>query len=103
MIDGIRPGLACRPKLLPADLSRNGATAMDTGTYCPHHNLCWITGGSVDDLKVLGAVLMSELASGQVSAVGARMRGRHPRWQARNLQSRGSVGSWHACRGQAAA
>ena len=85
-IDGIRPGLAGRPKLLLPDLKKDRTIAMDDGRYYPHHNLYYIAGGPVVDLKVLGAVLMSEFSLNQLNAVGIHMRGGYTRWQAQSLR-----------------
>jgi len=85
-IDVIRQDLVRMPKLLLPDLSRNRAISMDAGMYYPHHNLYYVTGGRIDHLKALGAVLMSGFASRQISAVSVKMRGGMPRWQAQNLR-----------------
>ena len=85
-IDSIRLGLEHEPKLLLPDLKKNRLIAMDDGIYYPHHNLYHITGGSVTDLKTLGAVLMSDISLNQLSAVGIHMRGGYVRWQAQSLR-----------------
>ena len=85
-IDAVHHGLVQRPKLLLPDLKKDNAIAMDHGKYYPHHNLYYITGGSVEDLKVLGAVLLSETLLEQLDSVGVHMRGGYTRWQAQSVR-----------------
>ena len=85
-IDMLHVSLVMKPKLLLPDMKKDRTIAMDSGAYYPHHNLYYVVGNAIDDLKVLGAILMSDLSLNQLNSVGMHMRGGYTRWQAQSLR-----------------
>jgi hypothetical protein len=85
-IDRIYDDLLPRPKLLLPDIKKSRIIAMDEGLYYPHHNLYYIINESTEDLKILGALLMSEFSSNQLNNVSVKMHGGLARWQAQSLR-----------------
>ena len=86
-IDRVIEGLQDRPKLLLADMSMRIWPVLDEGRYYPHHNLYWIHEETSDwDLKVLGGLLLSDVAELFVSTYCVRMRGGTLRFQAQYLR-----------------
>lgn len=85
-IDRIYDNLLPRPKLLLPDIKKSRVVAMDEGLYYPHHNLYYIINESIEDLKILGALLMSESSSTQLNNVSVTMHGGYARWQAQSLR-----------------
>jgi adenine-specific DNA-methyltransferase len=85
-IDGINQHLQKTPKLLIPDIKKDRVIALDEGKYYPHHNVYYITHRDKQLLEALGAVLMSDLCTEQVSAVGVVMSGGYPRWQSQTLR-----------------
>lgn len=85
-IDKIKPELQRKPKLLLPDLTGNKILFIDKGDYYPHHNIYYITGESIDSLKILASVLMSDFVKDQMSQIGIRMNGGMPRFQAQVLK-----------------
>jgi len=85
-IDKIKPELVRKPKLLLPDIAGIKKLLIDTGEFYPHHNLYYITGQSVDKLKILASILMSNFIREQLSQIGIRMNGGFPRFQAQILK-----------------
>ena len=54
--------------------------------YYPHHNLYYITGNSLEKLKVLAAILLTEFVRNQLLEISVKMNGGYPRWQSQNLR-----------------
>jgi hypothetical protein len=84
-IDRVTPGLAYSPKLLFADLGSRIRPVLEQGGHYPHHNLYWVT-SSQWDLRVLGGLLLSDIANLFISAYCVRMRGGTLRFQAQYLR-----------------
>lgn len=84
-IDRVIEGLATTPKLLLADMTDRIRPVLDDGKYYPHHNLYWITSDDWD-LRVLGGLLLSDVAELFVSTYCVRMRGGTLRLQAQYLR-----------------
>ena len=60
---------------------------LDVGEYYPHHNLYWIHEDESDwDLRVLGGLLLSDVAELFISTYCVRMRGGTLRFQAQYLR-----------------
>ena len=72
-------------KLYIADIKDRLLPALDRGETYPHHNLYWITSEQWD-LRVLGALLMSEVGEFFIHCYGVRMRGGFLRFQAQYLR-----------------
>jgi tRNA1(Val) A37 N6-methylase TrmN6 len=85
-IDKIKPELVAKPKLLLPDIAGIKKLLIDNGEFYPHHNLYYITGQSVDKLKILASILMSNFIREQLSQIGIRMNGGFPRFQAQILK-----------------
>ncbi len=84
-IDRVIEGLLTRPKLYVPDFKDVIFPVLDEGATYPHHNLYWITSDAWD-LRVLGGLLMSEVANLFVEAYSVRMRGGYLRFQAQYLR-----------------
>lgn len=84
-IDRVNLSLFKKHKLYIADIKDRLLPALDTGHTYPHHNLYWIT-SEAWDLKVLGALLMSEVGEFFIKCYGVRMRGGYLRFQAQYLR-----------------
>lgn len=84
-IDRVIEGLKDRPKLYLPDFSEIIFPVLDEGGTYPHHNLYWIT-SDVWDLRVLGGLLMSDIANLFIEAYSVRMRGGFLRFQAQYLR-----------------
>ncbi len=84
-IDRVNLSLVTKPKLYIADIKNRLLPALDTGETYPHHNLYWITSEQWD-LKVLGALLMSEVGEFFIHCYGVRIRGGYLRFQAQYLR-----------------
>lgn len=84
-IDRVIPGLAERPKLVIPDMRSQVQPYLDEQGLYPHHNLYWMT-SDVWDLRVLGGLLMSEIAQAFVETHCVRMRGGTLRLQAQYLR-----------------
>jgi hypothetical protein len=84
-IDRVNLTLFKKHKLYIADIKDRLLPALDTGRTYPQHNLYWIT-SEVWDLKVLGALLMSEVGEFFIKCYGVRMRGGYLRFQAQYLR-----------------
>lgn len=84
-IDRVIEGLADRQKLYFPDFKEVIFPVLDEGTTYPHHNLYWVT-SETWDLRVLGALLLSDVANLFISAYSVRMRGGYLRFQAQYLR-----------------
>ena len=85
-IDRIVPSLKDTPKVLLPDISGNQLIFVDEGKYYPQHNLYYITGGSIRQLQLLSAMLMSDYVKGQLLSITNCMNGGYPRWQSQYLR-----------------
>lgn len=85
-IDRIVPGLQETPKVLLPDISGNQLIFVDKGQYYPQHNLYYITGGSLRQLYLLSAMLMSDYVKNQLLSITNCMNGGYPRWQSQYLR-----------------
>lgn len=85
-IDRIVPSLKDTPKVLLPDISGNQLIFVDEGKYYPQHNLYYITGGSVRQLQLLSAMLMSDYVKNQLLSITNCMNGGYPRWQSQYLR-----------------
>ena len=84
-IDRVINGLAERPKLYIPDFKEMIFPVLDEGTTYPHHNLYWVT-SDVWDLRVLGGLLLSDIANMFIESYSVRMRGGYLRFQAQYLR-----------------
>lgn len=84
-IDRVNLTLLGKPKLYIADIKDRLLPALDIGETYPQHNLYWIT-SDIWDLKVLGALLMSDIGQFFIHSYGVRMRGGYLRFQAQYLR-----------------
>jgi adenine-specific DNA-methyltransferase len=84
-IDRVIEGLADRPKLYLPDLKAAIFPVLDEGETYPHHNLYWVT-SDVWDIRVLGGLLLSDVANLFIEAYSVRMRGGYLRFQAQYLR-----------------
>ena len=84
-IDKVMPWLQQTPKLLFQDMKMRIEPVLDEGEYYPHHNLYWVVSDEWD-LKVLGGLLLSQVAEFFVSSYAVRMRGGTLRFQAQYLR-----------------
>ena len=85
-IDRILPQLKSEAKILLPDMSGNRYIFVDEGNYYPLHNLYYITGHSVRELKILSAILMSMNIRQQIGNITNNMNGGFPRWQSQYLR-----------------
>ena len=60
---------------------------MDKGEYYPHHNIYYITSDSLDDLKTLGAIMMSKMFAQSLATQSVMMHGGFVRHQSQNLRA----------------
>lgn len=84
-IDHVIDGLQDRPKLYVPDFKDAIFPVLDEGGTYPHHNLYWVTSESWD-LRVLGGLLLSDVANLFIEAYSVRMRGGFLRFQAQYLR-----------------
>jgi adenine-specific DNA-methyltransferase len=84
-IDRVIEGLADRPKLYLPDFKEATFPVLDDGRTYPHHNLYWVTSDAWD-LRVLGGLLLSDVANLFIEAYSVRMRGGFLRFQAQYLR-----------------
>jgi adenine-specific DNA-methyltransferase len=84
-IDRVSLSLLPKAKLYIADIRDRLVPCIDQGKTYPHHNIYWITSQSWD-LRVLGALLMSEVGEFFIRCYGVRMRGGYFRFQAQYLR-----------------
>lgn len=85
-IDRIIPALKSSPKILLPDISGNQYIFVDNGAYYPQHNLYYITGGSLRQLQLLSAMLMTDYVKNQLLNITNCMHGGYPRWQGQYLR-----------------
>ena len=85
-IDRVIPGLAKRSKLLIPDMRSHVQPYLDEQGLYPHHNFYWLI-SDVWDLRVLGGLLLSDVAEAFVEAYCVRMRGGTLRLQAQYLRT----------------
>jgi len=85
-IDKVIPELRDKPKLLLPDIKKNQVIALEEGRYYPHHNIYYIHNETTADLKLLGAILMSDFVLKQMQNVSTLMHGGFVRWQSQNLR-----------------
>lgn len=85
-IDRIIPNLKDSPKVLLPDISGNQLIFVDEGQFYPQHNLYYITGGSLRQLQLLSAMLMSDYVKNQLINITNCMNGGYPRWQSQYLR-----------------
>lgn len=85
-IDKIDKSLVQAPKLLMADIKKGSQVIYDDGRFYPHHNLYYLTCKSHQELKVMGAILMSDFVMQQLAQVSTLMHGGFVRWQSQNLR-----------------
>ena len=85
-IDRIVPALKDSPKVLLPDISGNQLIFVDDGRFYPQHNLYYITGGSLRQLQLLSAMLMSDYVKSQLLSITNCMNGGYPRWQSQYLR-----------------
>lgn len=85
-IDRIVPSLKDTPKILLPDISGNQMIFIDEGKFYPQHNLYYITGGSIRQLQILSAMLMTDFAKKQLFSITNCMNGGYPRWQSQYLR-----------------
>jgi hypothetical protein len=84
-IDKVDHRLIDRPKLLFPDMKLTSRPVLDPGGHYPHHNLYYVI-SDVWDLRVLGGLLMSDVAQLFIEAYAVRMRGGTLRFQAQYLR-----------------
>lgn len=85
-IDRIIPTLKDTPKVLIPDISGNRFIFVDEGFFYPQHNLYHITGGTLRQLQILSAMLMSDYVRKQLVSITNCMNGGYPRWQSQYLR-----------------
>ena len=85
-IDRINPQLKSEAKILLPDMSGNRYIFVDEGRFYPLHNLYYVSGHSVRKLKILSAILMSDIIRQQISSITNNMNGGFPRWQSQYLR-----------------
>ncbi len=84
-IDRVIPGLRESSKLLIPDMRMTMHPVLDEGQTYPHHNLYFVTSRSWD-MRVLGGLLLSRIATAFVEAYCVKMRGGTLRFQAQYLR-----------------
>ncbi len=84
-IDRVDHALFRAEKLYLPDMASRIAPVLDRGGTYPHHNIYFITPG-LWDARVLGGILLSDVAQFFVEAYGVRMRGGYLRFQAQFLR-----------------
>lgn len=85
-IDKIWASLTWQAKILLPDISGNTFVFVDEGHYYPQHNIYYITGGSLRDLQLLAALLMSDFVRDQLNKMTNKMNGGYARWQSQYLR-----------------
>ena len=85
-IDRINPRLRTEAKILLPDMSGNRYIFVDEGQFYPLHNLYYVTGHNVRKLKILSAILMSDIIRQQIGSITNNMNGGFPRWQSQYLR-----------------
>lgn len=85
-IDKIWAPLTWQAKILLPDISGNTFVFVDEGHYYPLHNIYYITGGSLRELQLLAALLMSDFMRDQLNRMTNKMNGGYARWQSQYLR-----------------
>lgn len=85
-IDKIQAPLTWQAKILLPDISGNTFIFVDEGHFYPQHNIYYITGGSLQDLKLLSSLLMSDSVRKQLNKMTNKMNGGYARWQSQYLR-----------------
>ena len=73
-------------KQLDAFLALLTQVAVDAGNYYPQHNIYYITGNEMRQLRILAAILMSEFVRNQLDNLTNHMNGGYARWQSQYLR-----------------
>jgi adenine-specific DNA-methyltransferase len=84
-IDRVDPHLLRQPKLLLPDIKASSHPVLEEGHHYPHHNLYFVTSTSWD-LRILGGLLLSDIANLFVGAYCVKMRGGCYRFEAQYLR-----------------
>ena len=84
-IDKINWQILGEPMLLFPDMAMNAAPVYSDGSRYPCHNCYWLVSKKWD-IKVLGGLLMSDIAESFIDALGVKMRGGTKRFQAQYLR-----------------
>ena len=84
-IDKINWGIMGVPMLLFPDMAMNADPVYSDGSRYPCHNCYWLVSNNWD-IKVLGGLLMSDIAESFIDALGVKMRGGTMRFQAQYLR-----------------
>ncbi|MCV7372049.1 Eco57I restriction-modification methylase domain-containing protein [Mycolicibacterium arabiense] len=84
-IDRVRPQMAATPKLLIPDIKERIFPVLDNGQFLPMHNLYYVVAPTWD-LRVLGGILMSDIATQFVSTYSVRMASGYFRVSAQYLR-----------------
>lgn len=74
------------PKILLPDNSGNSLLFIDEGRFYPLHNIYYITGEDIHQLKILCSILMSDFVRKQIQRLSNNMNGGYARWQSQNLR-----------------
>lgn len=85
-IDKITPQLTSQPKILLPDISGNTYVFVDEGNFYPLHNIYYIIGGSLRELHILAALMMSDFIRDQLNRMTNKMNGGYARWQSQYLK-----------------
>lgn len=85
-IDSVSSTLQHSPKILLPDISGNRYVFVDEGNYYPQHNIYYITGNEMRQLRILAAILMSEFVRNQLDNLTNHMNGGYARWQSQYLR-----------------
>lgn len=84
-IDRVIEGLGDRPKIYLPDFKDAIFPVLDDGRTYPHHNLYWVTSDAWD-MRILGGLMLSDVANLFIEAYSVRMRGGYLRFQAQYLR-----------------
>lgn len=84
-IDKINWQILGAPMLLFPDMAMSADPVYSDGTRYPCHNCYWLVSDHWD-IKVLGGLLMSDIAESFIDALGVKMRGGTKRFQAQYLR-----------------
>lgn len=84
-IDKINWQILGVPMLLFPDMAMSAEPVYSDGTRYPCHNCYWLVSNNWD-IKVLGGLLMSDIAESFIDALGVKMRGGTKRFQAQYLR-----------------
>ena len=85
-LDSLTPSLQHEPKILLPDISGNNYVFVDEGRYYPQHNIYYISGKPLRELKMLAAILMSDIVRNQLDKLTNHMNGGYARWQSQYLK-----------------